>query len=399
MARKSRKDAQTEIQETQSPVYDTWVYARISNENDHAEDSVENQIAIAKEYIGGKDDLAFRGVFTDLGFSGTNFDRPDYEKMLSGIKSGTVQCVVVKDLSRLGRTYIEVGELLFDIFPAAGVRFISVNDCYDSFDQSAGRQKLLILFKNLVNHMYSKDLGKKIRSAFVTKQQKGELLGCMPPYGYMFATAGKIKRLEVEPGAAKVVRLIFDLRLQGFSTIKIADYLNANNISTPGLHYYRIGVLTHAKYATQTMWQNSFICRLLINEVYTGSQVQGKYSRNGKRVAEKPKDEWVIHKNAHAALVSAEQFAAVGRLMLEAGKKYKKHGNKLDENIFVGKLFCSRCGKAVKRYYYRGRNVTKYRFYCRNCNAELRRSMGLKIIKAVTQEMLEEALRRDIHPG
>ncbi|MDR1754106.1 MAG: recombinase family protein [Eubacterium sp.] len=396
MARKSRKFTQVEIPATKAPLYDTWVYARISNETERSEDSIENQIAIGQEYISGKNDLAFRGVFTDLGFSGTNFDRPDYEKMLAGIRKGTVQCVVVKDLSRLGRTYIELGELLFDIFPAFGVRFISVNDRYDSFDASAGRQKLLILFKNLVNHMYSKDLDKKIKSTFVTKQQKGELLGSTPPYGYKFTTAGKPKRLEIEPQAAKVVKQIFDLRLQGWSTVKITEYLNANNIPTPGLHYYQIGLLAHEKYAAKTIWQNSFIIKLLVNEVYTGNQVQGKYARSGKKYIEKPKSEWIIHKHTHPDIVSAEQFETVQQLMAEAGRKYKKHGNKLDENIFVGKVFCSRCGKAAKREYYRGKNKINYCYHCRNCDAELRRSLGLKTIKPVALEVMESAVGADI---
>jgi len=155
------------------------------------------------------------------------------------------------------------------------------------------------------------------------------------------------------------------------------------------LHYYQIGVLTHEKYAASAVWQNNFIGKLLINEVYTGSQVQGKYDRNGKKYVEKPKSEWIIHKDAHTAIVDETQFEAVQRLIAEAGRKYKKQGNKLDENIFVGKVFCSRCGKAAKREYYRGKNGVKYRFHCRYCDAELRRTMGLETIKPVALESME----------
>jgi DNA invertase Pin-like site-specific DNA recombinase len=226
MPRKSRKAFLQEQQPT--PVEEfkcaTWGYARISNDGDKSEDSIESQTAIIQDYVTDKSDLDLRGVVKDWGFSGTNFDRPGYAELLAGIIAGEVQCVVVKDLSRLGRTYIEVGELLFDTFPAHNIRFISVNDNYDSFADDAARKKLLILFKNLVNHMYSKDMGEKIRSSFVLKQQKGELLGSMSPYGFLFTTEGGGKRLAIEPESAKIVKLIFNMRERGDSMIKIVRY-------------------------------------------------------------------------------------------------------------------------------------------------------------------------------
>jgi DNA invertase Pin-like site-specific DNA recombinase len=327
MPRKSRKNLfQNEFvaTETKSAAqYVAWGYVRISNDGEKSEDSIENQTAIIQDYVRDKTDLDLRSVVKDLGFSGTNFDRPGYAELLAGIISGDVQCVVVKDLSRLGRTYIEVGELLFDTFPAYNVRFISVNDNYDSFADDAARKKLLILFKNLVNHMYSKDMSKKIRSSFVLKQQKGELLGSIPPYGYQFTTEGGGKRLTIEPESAKIVKLIFDMRENGGSMVKIAEYLNCNDIPAPRNHYHKLGVLKNDKDAKRAYWHNGYIGNLLRNEVYIGSQIQGKYDRRGKIVEEKSKENWYIYENAHLAIIGKTQFENVQKLLDEAGENSK----------------------------------------------------------------------------
>ena len=394
MARKSRKNLpQAEFENPKAVKYATWGYTRISNENERSEDSIESQTDIIKDYISDKADIELHGVVTDLGYSGTDFQRPGYAELIDGIKRGDVQCVIVKDLSRVGRTYIEVGELLFDTFPSYNVRFISVNDNYDSFADDAARKKLLILFKNLVNHMYSKDLGVKIKSSFVLKQQKGELLGSLPPYGYLFTTEGGGKRLKIEPESAEIVKLIFGLRAQGDSMIKIADHLNRNGILAPRNHYYHLGVITHEKDAKKALWQNGYIGQLLRNEVYVGNQIQGKYERHGKQFGVKPRTEWIVHENAHPAIIDRGQFDAVQKLLDEAGEKFKKLGNKLDENILVGKIFCQRCGKALKRQYYRkNKNEVKYRYCCRDCGTELRHTMGLDKAPQFPLEQIEEVI-------
>ncbi|MCL2227990.1 MAG: recombinase family protein [Oscillospiraceae bacterium] len=341
-SRKSLFQGQPVVPEApKATAYSTWGYGRISMDSERAEDSIESQAAIIQDYVAdsSRPDLELKGVITDLGFSGTNFDRPGYAELMAGIVSGDVQCVVVKDLSRLGRTYIEVGELIFDTFPEYNVRFISVNDQYDSFADDAARKKLLILFKNLVNHMYSMDLGKKIASSFLIKQQNGELLGSLPPYGYLFTAEGGGKRLKPEPESAEIVKLIFAMREQGVSMVKIAEHLNRNNIAAPRNHYYNLGVLKGERNAKKAMWQNGFIGNLLKNEVYIGSQIQSKYDKRGRKTATiKPRSEWFIYENAHAAIVSKTQFENVQSLLAESGKKYKKLGNKLEENIFVGKI-------------------------------------------------------------
>ncbi|MCL2253072.1 MAG: recombinase family protein [Lachnospiraceae bacterium] len=398
MARKSRKNVpQAEFEIPKTVKFAAWGYARISVENERSEDSIENQTDIIKDYVSDKTDIDLYRVITDLGFSGTDFDRPGYAELMDGIKRGDVQCVIVKDLSRVGRTYIEVGELLFDTFPTYNVRFISINDRYDSFADDAARKKLLILFKNLVNHMYSKDLGVKIKSAHALKQQRGELLGSIPPYGYMFTSDNGGKRLKTEPDSAKIVKLIFDMRAQGDSMIKIADHLNRNSVLAPRNHYHSLGFLTNDKDAKKALWQNGYIGQLLRNEVYIGKQIQGKYERHGKQAGVKPKSEWVIHENAHPAIIDESQFYTVQKLMDEAGKKFKKLGNKLDENILVGKVFCSRCGKSMKRQYYRkNKTEVKYRYCCRDCVAELRYETGLEKVPQFPLEKIVEIITATI---
>ena len=397
MARKSRKNLTLMEYEVPKAVnYATWGYARISNDGERSEDSIESQTAIIQDYVSDKPDIDLHGVIKDVGYSGTNFDRPGYVELLGGIKRSDIQCVIVKDLSRVGRTYIEVGELLFDTFPAYNVRFISINDNYDSFADDAVRKKLIILFKNLVNHLYSKDLGVKIKLAHALKQKKGELLGALPPYGYLFTTESGKKRLKIEPESAKIVKMIFDMRTCGDSMIKIADYLNRNGILAPRNHYYHLGVLTHEKDAKKSLWQNNYIGNLLRNEVYIGNQVQGKYERRGKKFDVKPKLEWIIHENAHPAIIDKNQFNAVQKLLDEAGEKFKKHGNKLDENILVGKVFCSRCEKAMKRQYYhrskKNKSGTQYRYECRACGAEIRYTTGIEQVPQIAFELIEETI-------
>ncbi|MCL2189132.1 MAG: recombinase family protein [Defluviitaleaceae bacterium] len=395
MPRTSRKN----LPQGQPPViatpkvlsYATWGYARISNDGERSEDSIENQTAIIQSYVADNPEatLELKGVISDLGFSGTNFDRPGYAELLAGITNGTVQCLVVKDLSRLGRTYIEVGELLFDTFPSYNVRFISVNDNYDSFADDAARKKLLILFKNLVNHMYSKDIGKKIKSIFALKQQKGEVFSSLPSYGYRLVRENGVKRVVVEPEGAEVVKRIFAMREQGISCHGIATRLNQDKIPPPKVHFYNLGIFTGQNKHENAIWQGGAVSKLLRNDCYIGLQTQGKNDSVGKGNAKKPKEVWYIHENAHPAIISKEQFHAVQALLDQTGEKYKVQGKKMDENIFVGVLFCARCGKALARTYNSRGKVPIYYYACPRCVAEIKQATGASTVTRLRLSKLE----------
>jgi DNA invertase Pin-like site-specific DNA recombinase/transposase-like protein len=376
MARKSRKTPQAEFEAPKAVKYAACGYARISIDGERSEDSIENQTAIIKDYAGDKPDLDLRGVIPDLGFTGRDFDRPGYLELMDGIKRGDVECVIVKDLSRVGRTYIEVGELLFDTFPAYNVRFISVNDQYDSFADDAARKKLLILFKNLINHMYSRDLGKKIRSAHTAKKQRGELAG-LPPYGYRRGDDGIT--LVTDSDAAEIVKTVFDMRLGGMSANGIAKHLTRECVPSPQNRRYQLGQITHEKFATRIVWNVGMISNILQCETYTGTLVQGKYDCDGKRHTLLPKEQWIRHENTHQAIISREQFDAVQELMRETAAKYdRSESAPLPENRYAGKIFCSRCGKAAARVTGGSTRGTVFYYRCRACGEDLKIELGLK---------------------
>ena len=395
MARKSRKDlSQNPTTVPKEVKYDAWGYTRISNDGERSEDSIESQTAIIKDYVSDKADIDLQNVITDLGFSGTDFLRPGYAELMCGIQDGKVQCVIVKDLSRVGRTYIEVGEFLFDTLPSYNVRFISVNDQYDSFADDAARKKLLILFKNLVNHMYSKDLGVKIRSSHALMQQRGEILGCLPPYGYLFTKESGKKGLKVDPDAVETVKLIFSMREQGYSLQKIAHHLNESGVLSPRNHLHRTGYLTNDKDSKTILWTGGTIGNIARNEAYIGTLVQSKRERRGRDVRYKSPSEWIIHENAHPSIIDKAQFDIVQKLLDEAAEiRKKKRTDELDENIYRGKLFCSRCGKAVARQFSHTREAGhRYRVLCRVCGHDIRQSLGLKKLPVFWLDKLEEII-------
>ncbi|MDR2357920.1 MAG: recombinase family protein [Oscillospiraceae bacterium] len=399
MARKSRKNFNT-AQEPVTPkavVYAAQGYTRISKDDDKS-DSIENQAEIIRDYVQGKPDIDLKNVITsDLGYTGTGFRRPGYTELMSGVLSGNVQCVIVKDLSRLGRSYIEVGELLFDTFPAYNVRFISINDQYDSFADDAGRKKLLILFKNLINHMYSRDLGKKIKSVHDLKKQRGEPAGGKP-YGYRRSADGK--SLAIDEGAAEIVRLIFNLRQNGVSACGIVKQLNNSGVPSPQKRRYLLGEIKHEKFSGKMLWGPEVVCNILKNEVYTGCLTQGKYACEGKRHKLLPKEQWIRHEDSHPAIISKEQFAVVQTSVNAASDKYRKLGASIPENRYVGKVFCSRCGKTAARSDSGRCGKSLFYYVCRTCLDELKSGLGVKRLPSLPLVRLDaivtETLRKQI---
>ena len=392
MARKSRKNIppNNNLIPVNVLAYQAWIYARISNENDKAEDSIDNQTAICREYIHSKNELIHGGTFIDIGYSGTDFDRPGYTDMIAGILKGDVKCIVVKDLSRLGRTYIEVGELLFDTFVQQGIRFISVNDNYDSFADDAGRKKLMILFKNLINHMYSKDISKKIRSAHCAKKQRGELAG-RPPYGYMRGKDGIT--LVPDSEAAEIVKRIFDLRLSGESANKIAQLLTREGVPSPQNRQYQLGYAKHEKYSERIVWTVSYISRMLKNEIYTGMIINGKFECEGKNKKLLPKELWNRHENMHQAIIGKEQFDLVQTLISkDTCRSKKKTGERKYVNKYAGKIFCSRCGRIATQLCGNTRYKLRQYYRCRRCDYDLKAELGLQKTPRLSLEKLDSII-------
>jgi len=391
MARKSRKNTeQPEVAEQKPVFYATYGYARLSNDSDTAECSIENQSAIIREFVKGRPELELVDIISDVGFTGTNTDRPGFIELLAKIKCGDVQCLVCKDLSRVGRQHLDVGEFLFDTLPAYGVRFLSISDNYDSFADDASRKKLLILFKNLINHMYSLDLGKKIRSAHDIKKSNGLPIGSAA-FGYRINP--ETKEYEIDEDAATTVRTLFEMRLSGMSVCAIAKHLNQIGLPTPQNRRYQLGLSSEECFARQIIWQSTTVRRILSNEIYEGTFAYNKSRYSNGKSKKLPKTQWERRLNNHPAIVSHEQFDAVQRLLSEASESVnpEKVGPTSD-NRYAGKLFCSSCGRKFHRYgsKYKGGALLYYR--CATCDEALKATTGKTRTPKISSETLDAVL-------
>lgn len=377
MARKSRKPEKQPLphMETQaSPLCLTGIYVRLSVEDNGGEerDSIQNQREYLEEYVNkNHDDLQLVRVYVDNGTSGTNFDRSGWQKMMEDIRAGEIQCIVVKDFSRMGRNYIEVGNYLEKVFPFLGTRVISVNDNFDSRKGQADGNMLMNSLSNIVNDYYAKDISRKVSQARRIMQENGEFTGGVCPYGYKRSDADK-RKLAVDPEAGVVVRKIFQWRAQGKSNAWIANSLNELAIPSPGLYRYRNGARAYRK-SSNAKWNISHISGILKNPVYLGHLVQGKSRRsyfkdNGKK-HRLPREEWLITENAHEALVTQEQFDTAAKMAEESHARYRKQREANADiphmgNILCKKIYCGQCGRRMARRSRVQAGERKYYFFC-----------------------------------
>ncbi len=361
MARKSRRQSVIAQKETvtQEKVFKTGLYVRLSIEDvrDRKDsDSIENQTYLLKQFVEERPFLQIYSIYTDNGEKGTNFDRPEFNRLMDDVKAGRVNCIVVKDLSRFGRDYLETGNYLEKIFPFLGVRFISINDNYDSFNPENSNEGLIISLKNLLNDVYTKDISKKIISTFRERQSKGEFLGAHVPYGYSRPDDGTYK-LVVDEEAALVIRQIYQWKVEGLSDTAIARRLNDMGIPSPSKYKYLKGEWKNARY-NNNIWQRQAIKAITENEVYLGHKIYGKIQASlyeGKRKSRVPRDEWTIIENDHEPIIDQETFDIVHATRLEVYKEFterleqNKHFENT-ENIFKDIAICGDCKcKLVRR--------------------------------------------------
>lgn len=295
-------------------VYDADIYLRLSKEDgDKKEsDSITNQRELILEFLKSREDIRIHAVRVDDGYSGVDFERPAFQQMLEDIKAGKVNCVVTKDLSRFGRNHIEVGKYIEKIFPYLGVRYIAVNDNYDSITNDAQTNNIIIPFKNLINDAYCRDISIKIRSNLEVKRKRGDFVGPFAPYGYQKSEEDKNK-LEIDEEAAQVVRSIFRMYLQGSNAYKIAEKLNKKNILTPMDYKKENGsaFYTGFKKNLKSQWTHMHVLRILGNPVYTGTLVQGKETTPNYKVKKKVKrdqSKWSQVENTHEAIITSVDF-------------------------------------------------------------------------------------------
>ncbi len=322
--------------------------------------------------------------------------------MMEEVRAGKINCIVVKDLSRFGRNYLDAGEYIERIFPRLGVRFIAINDNYDSENKSGEMDALLIPFKNLINEAYCRDISVKIRSQLAVKRKRGDFVGSFAVYGYRKDPKNK-NRLAVDAFAAEVVRDIFRQKLAGVSAGDIADGLNEEGVLPPMAYKKSLGL----NYATpfrgggSPSWNASAVLRILKNPVYTGTLVQGKSASPGWRVKgrmEKPRGEWDIAEGAHEAIIDKETFAVVQKVL--AGDTRTSPGGRAVE-IFSGMVFCGECGGPMVRKTVPAKN-RKYVYYvCGNHKNEktcFSHSISHKRLMEIVQKELQEQIKARREP-
>ena len=306
---------------TETKIWNATLYLRLSRDDGDKEESnsITGQRELLRDFIRTRPELREYAVRIDDGFTGSNFERPSFKKMLEDVKAGRTNCIIVKDLSRFGRNYLDAGEYIEKIFPFLGVRFIAVNDNYDSLGGKNASDELIIPFKNLINEAYCRDISVKVRTQLEVKRKSGQYIGAFAVYGYLKDEANK-NHLIVDEYAADIVRDIFSWKLEGMSPQDIASRLNHNGVLSPMEYKKSLGMkfATSFKANPQAVWSANAVLRILKNPVYTGVLIQGKETTPSYKVRKrvtKPESEWAIVSAAHEAIIERRDFDSVQKAL------------------------------------------------------------------------------------
>ena len=333
-------------------LYDADLYLRLSREDgDKAEsESIAGQRDLLLSFLEKRPEIRLHSIRVDDGYSGVNFDRPDFIKMMESVKNKEVNCIIVKDFSRFGRNFIESGKYIERIFPAIGLRFISINDNYDSLRPRTSADNLLVPVKNLMNDAYCRDTSIKIRSQLAIKRKKGECIAPFAVYGYRKDPEQK-NRLLVDEIAAQTVLDIFKRKLEGYSAQAIADWLNDLGVLSPMEYKRYIGSSFSSPFKrnAQSKWTAVAVLRILKNPVYIGTLVQGKRSTPNykiKKLIDVPQERWITVENTHEPIVSRETFDNVAKILLTDTRTPPQTEVVLP---LAGLLYCGDCGRSMTR--------------------------------------------------
>ena len=378
MARKSRKDAVAEpiVEVTPQQIFPTAIYARLSVENSGKSEKVDvitNQIEICKSYIADRPYLSLVDTYIDNGRTGTVFDRPEFNRLMTDIKSGRIKCLVVRDLSRFGRDYIETGTYLERIFPQIGLRFIAIKENYDNLDTDGSSESLIIPLQNMINALYSKDISRKVSTALKAQMEQGTFQKRNLPYGYRWNA--ERSNMVIDEETAQYVRLMFKWKIEGWSIPTILDELDRLGAPNTELRKRQNGTRTGDGCSCKG-WYSSTLYGILTNPHYVGDTVLGRsmkaiYKGLPKQNV-KDKDEWIVFPNTHEAIISREDFQKVQDIMNAASETRQTKMQKSEEiratliNLFDGKIVCADCGK---RMYFHRKRIDKdkrgrwYAFY------------------------------------
>lgn len=370
----------------------TALYCRLSRDDELQGDSnsILNQKAILQKFA---DDNGFGNTmfFVDDGYSGTNFERPDWQRLISLAEDGKIGTVIVKDMSRLGRDYLKVGYYTEVFFPGVDIRFIAINNGVDSANQ---QDSDFTPFLNIINEWYAKDTSKKIRAVFKAKGQSGKPLCTNPPYGYMKAPEDK-SRWVIDPEAAEVVREIFSLCVQGYGPTQIAKELTRRKIENPVAHARRLGITIPAKPLDDDpcIWHDSTVARLLTRVEYLGHTANFKTYRKSyknKKQMHNDREEWQIFENTHEAIIDQETFDIVQKIR-DGRRRLTPMG---EMPILSGMLFCADCGAKLYQVRGRGWEHSQEYFVCATYRKQKGKCSSHQIRNVVIEQLLLDDIRR-----
>ena len=374
--------------------YQIAIYLRLSKEDDKLKEesaSIAAQRVLLKKYAAENFSEYELQEFCDDGYTGTNFERPAVQAMLEKIRNSGINCVIVKDFSRFARDYIELGAYLEQIFPFMGVRFISINDGYDSSRYKGSIADIDMNFKNLLYDLYSKDLSEKVRSSLAIRKEMGQYVSANTPFGYEKDSEDR-HGLVIAEDEAKIVRQIFSLTLEGRTSVEIARLFNETGVRTPIEFKIEKGKTSRAAKGERFWWSASTICQILRNEIYIGNIVQKKFTKDfvGGKNHLNPCEKWLVSYGHHEPVIDKDVF---DRVQEGRGEKRKPHYR--ERHPLMGKLVCGCCKKNLAL-----RSGLNLYFSCRHRYSNTMKNCVDKVnamfIEQYVLFMVQEKLRADM---
>lgn len=386
------------MNDTAIQIWNTCGYVRLSREDGDKEESnsVTGQKDLIRDFLRRHPELRECGMKVDDGYTGSNFDRPGFQEMMAEVKAGKINCIVVKDLSRFGRDHLDAGEYIERVFPFLGVRFIAINDHYDSANSNVESDELIVPVKNLINEAYCRDTSIKIRSQLEIKRKRGDFIGSFAVFGYIKDPKDG-HRLVIDDYAADVVRDIFKWKLEGISAGDIADRLNKAGIPTPMDYKHKMGmhIATKFRVKAESVWSAGMILRILKNPIYTGVLEQGKVSTPNYKVKKammKPRDEWAVVEDNHEAIIDRFDFDTVQRV-LALDTRTSVSGKAVE--LFSGMVYCGECGAAmIRKTVPSGKK--KYVYYVCAAHKNEKTCYSHSLRDSVLEEIVLESLKQHI---
>ena len=361
------------------------VYARVSTKSTELVSSIENQTRYYTEKVEKTPNWEMLEIYSDDGHTGTDANRENFQRLLSDVMSGKINCVVVKDLSRFARNYSDAGSLIDNLFVQMGVRFISLAENVDSYLNPDSVSSIIVPITNVMNDQYCYQTSKKIRQVFDYKRRNGQYIGAFAPYGYVKHPKDK-HRLIIDPDAAEIVKLIFSLFLKGTSKRATALYLNEHGVPSPSAYKLQKGIPVSTRGYDDPMWGARMIHSILTNPTYTGDLAQGRSRVKSYKVHEVesvPREEWVEVAGTHESIIDYETFDKV-QALLQRDTRTSPKGREV--HLFSGFLKCADCGRAITRSVGNNNNV----YYA--CSTYKNRSRTACTMHSIKHNRLEAAV-------